>query len=150
MIKNLSVTFFVLVLFSAPAFAQRKKRTAATAKLPASTPASGVIKTVKSGKNLIKFVKFDAATNSVTVSGTTLDWEKEGNVYFNISAKKGQHLTITPSPDNTAIELFMDFSPLDATTSGSYEHNVTKTWDYQIVARTPKIGEKYTLTFKLK
>ncbi len=59
-------------------------------------------------------------------------------------------MTIMPDSKDTIIELYMNFSPLDATMSGAYEHDVLRTTGYQIVARTGKIGEKYTLRLKVK
>jgi hypothetical protein len=146
-LKNLFFLLSVVALLSTVTLAQKKK---APVKTSQTVSSSGVVKTIKSGKDLIKIVKLDPVTKSAVVTGVTLDWEKNGQVYFDVNLKRGQHLTITPDSKDTSIELYIDFSPLDATASGAYEQDVTKTAGYQIVARTKKIGEKYTLTLKVK
>lgn len=143
MTKILLSTFFALALFAPSAFGQKKK-------VPPKTSSSGVYKTVKSGKDTIKFVRLDALNKSATIEGITTDWEKNGTVYFSINLKRGQRLTITPDADDVSIETMVCGQPLDAVLSGVYELKATLTCSYDIAVRSAAPGKKYTLTLQLK
>jgi hypothetical protein len=109
-----------------------------------------VVKTIKGqDKDVIKFVKLDPATKSAAVSGTTLDWEKDGTVYYNIVLRKGQRLLITADSTDINIETYNGFEPYDGA-PGKYELEALLNTGYQIVARSRVPGKKYTLTLKLR
>ena len=143
MTKILLLTFFALTLFVNPAFGQKKK-------VPSKALSSGVYKTVKSGKDTIKFTRLDALTKSATVEGVTTDWEKDGTTYFSLNLKRGQHLTITPDSDGVSIETMICGQPLDAVQSGTYKLKATETCSYGIAVRSATPGKKYTLILQLK
>jgi hypothetical protein len=143
MTKILLLTLFAVVFLANPAFGQKKKP-------PSKTLSSGVYKTVKSGKDTIKFVRLDSLTKSATVEDVTTDWEKDGTVYFSINLKRGQRLIITPNSDEVSIETMICGEPLDAVTSGVYELKATITCSYSIAVRSVAPGKKYILTLQLK
>ena len=144
MTKTIFISLFIIATSVSAGFGQKRKTVA-------SKPSKiGIYKTIKSGKDTINLVRLDPATKSVTVSGVTLDWEKDGTVYFMIELRKGQHLIITPDPDDISISTYTKFAPLDATTSGVYDLEALETTSYSISAASENPGKKYTLVLQLK
>ena len=144
MTKTILITLFIFAVSVSSAVGQRRKTVS-------SKPLKiGIYKTFKSGKDTINLVRLDPATKSAVVSGITLDWEKDGTVYFNIELKKGQHLLITPDSDDISISTYTGFEPLDAKTSGVYDLEALLTTSYSISAGSEEPGRKYTLTLQLK
>lgn len=104
---------------------------------------------LKLDDGVLKHVELAPVGSSVTVSGTTVDWEKKTTTYFDVDLRKGQNLLISADPADISIETYTGFEPYEGS-RGQHLLEAHSTTGYQIVARSKTPGKRYTLTFKLQ